>query len=201
MSVYVFGVFSVCKLFFFPSFRCVKDTFLYFLFFLLLLRYVKFSSHIRRKKSSNKVQLTHGGSTAFHSFFFFFYFKKFLFRFRISKGNTDRGNRYLSDASFIVSFCLFVSFIFFLLVSMKEKEETKRLKRFQSAVTAPFPLPAAPSIGLHPRARNINISNNIQIIVNIIIYRRSAIANDPSFVEETLINRKKVTTRRTHIRK
>lgn len=74
---------------------------------------------------------------------------------------------------------------------MKEKEETKRLKRFQSATTAPFPLPAAPSIGLHPRARNINISNNIQIIVNIIIYRRSAIANDPSFVEETLINRKK----------
>lgn len=134
------GVFFVCKLFFSLHFDAWKTLFCIFFFFflLLLLRYVKFFSHIRRKKSSNKVQLTHGGSTAFHSFFFFFYFKKFLFCFRISKGNTDRGNRYLCDASFIVSFCLFISFIFFLLVSMKEKEETKRLKRFQSAATAPF---------------------------------------------------------------
>lgn len=84
-------VYSLCVNCFFPFISMRERHFFVFSFFFLLLRYVKFFSHIRRKKSSNKVQLTHGGSTAFHSFSFSFIFKNFYFVFEYRKETQIEG--------------------------------------------------------------------------------------------------------------
>ena len=118
----------------------------FFSFLLLLLRYVKFFSHIRTKMSSNKVELTHGGAA---QRFIRFYFSYFSFCFRISKGNPDREDRCLPNTSFLVSFVSLVVFLsnFYL---DERKRRNKAPERVQNAVTAPFP--TTPSLGLHPRA-------------------------------------------------
>lgn len=123
--VYV-RVYSVCDcVSFFISMR-ERHFFVFFPFFLLLLRYVKFFSHIRRKKSFNKVELTHGAAQRFVRFSFsFICYSPSRRRKEIRRNGDRRGIRRRFLVSFRDSFLLFVR-ISLRLSRRKKKKKQER---------------------------------------------------------------------------